>query len=104
MFFVCVIMKTLNSAFFDELKNISDLSEKVNGKDKNKIFQMIKEHSDEIKDLYCSDDSHWAVETADLIVLCFELLISENKDIDEVFDVCLPRFNVKLKGLLEKRC
>ena len=62
---------------------------------------MIKEHSDEIEELYGSNNDHWAVETADLIVLCFELLIADNKDIDEVFSSCLPRFHIKLKNLLK---
>jgi len=45
---------------------------------------MIKAHSEEIPELYFLKDDHWAIETADLIILCFELLINENKDINSV--------------------
>lgn len=64
---------------------------------------MMKEHIVEIEELYIDKNDHWAVETADLIVLCYELLLMEHKDIDEVFDVCLPRFFVKLKKVCEGR-
>jgi len=36
-----------------------------------------------------------------LIILCYELLILENKNIDEVFNKCLPRYDIKLKRLAE---
>lgn len=62
---------------------------------------MMKEHVYEIQELYKEKNEHWAIETADLIVLCYELLLMENKDIDEVFEKCLPRFDIKLKGLLK---
>ena len=94
-------MKTFNTDFIGELAAITKLSEKVNGRDKEKIFQMIKEHSIEIEELYKSNDGHWAVETSDLIVLCFELLIADKIDIDNVFSTCLPRFHIKLKNLLK---
>jgi len=44
---------------------------------------------------------HWAIETADLIVLCYELLLLEELNIDDVFDRCIPRFDVKLKRLVK---
>ena len=61
----------------------------------------MKDHVDEIKELYNDGNDHWAIETTDLIVLCYELLLMENNDIDDVFSRCLPRFDKKLKGLLE---
>lgn len=62
---------------------------------------MMKEHILEIEGRYSNKDEHWAIETADLIVLSYELLLMENKDIDDVFNRCLPRFDVKLKRLAE---
>ena len=67
--------------------------------DNKKIFGLIKEHIEEIEELYNGKNEHWAVEAADLIVLCYELLTLENKDIDEVFNKCLPRFDAKLRKL-----
>ena len=71
----------------------------MSNNDRKKILQMIKEHVVEIEKLYNDNNDHWAIETADLIVLCYELLLMEEKDIDVVFGTCLPRFFVKLKNL-----
>ena len=65
------------------------------------ILEMMKEHVEEIEELYNDKNEHWTIETADLIVLCYELLLLENKNIDDVFNRCLPRFDVKLKRLAE---
>jgi hypothetical protein len=92
-------INTLHDEFRIKLREISNLSKKVNKNDNKKILGLIKEHIEEIEDLYKENNEHWTVETADLIVLCYELLILENKDIDEVFNKCLPRFDVKLKKL-----
>ena len=92
---------TLDIDFKMKLLEITELSKKINKNDKQKILQMMKEHVYEIEELYNDKNEHWAIETADLIVLCYELLLMENEDIDEVFSRCLPRFDVKLKGLLK---
>jgi len=94
-------MKTLHSEFKEKLVEISNLSSKIDNNDNTKILRLIKEHIEEIEELYYDNDEHWTVETADLIVLCYELLILKNKDIDEVFKKCLPRFDVKLNELLK---
>ena len=94
-------MDTLKSEFKNKLIEISKLSDKINKQDKNKILHLIKEHIKEIEELYKKSNEHWTIETADLIILCYELLILENKDIDEVFNKCLPRYDIKLKRLAE---
>ena len=94
-------MGTLDSKFKKKLQEISKLSDKINKQDKNKILHLIKEHIKEIEELYKKSDEHWTIETADLIILCYELLILENKDINEVFNKCLPRYDIKLKRLAE---
>jgi len=94
-------MKTTSSDFKTKLREITELSKVINKNDKQKILQMMKDHVLEIEELYNEKNEHWAIETADLIVLCYELLLMENKDIDDVFSRCLPRFDRKLKGLLE---
>ena len=95
-------MKVLQKEFLYELQKITTLSEKVNKNNQQKILEMIKEHSEEIDDLYKSKDEHWAVEIADLIILCFEMLVTKNKDIDFIFEKSIPRFHRKLK-MLEKQ-
>ena len=94
-------MLTLYDEFKTELKEISELSNKINKNDNRKILKMMKEHIEEIEELYNEKNEHWTIETADLIVLCYELLLLENKDIDDVFNRCLPRFDIKLKRLAE---
>ncbi len=95
-------MKTLQPEFKNKIQQITKLSMKVNSDDKHKILSMIQDHAEEIQELYNKGNDHWAVETADLIVLCFELLISEHKDIDDVFTRCLPRFDKKLEKLVKE--
>ena len=94
-------MDTLKNDFKKKLMEISKLSDKINKQDKNKILHLIKEHIKEIEELYKKNNEHWTIETADLIILCYELLILENKDINEVFNKCLPRYDIKLKRLAE---
>lgn len=94
-------MKTVPPDFKTKLIEITETSKKINNNDKQKILQMMKDHAFEIEELYDDKNNHWAIETADLIVLCYELLLMENKDIDAVFSRCLPRFDIKLKELFE---
>jgi hypothetical protein len=94
-------MLILHDEFRAKLEEITELSNKINKNDNCKILEMIKEHIEEIEERYNNGDEHWAIETADLIVLCYELLLLENKDIDDVFKRCLPRFDIKLKRLAE---
>ncbi len=94
-------MNTLQTEFKEKLKEISKLSDKINKHDNNKIFNLIKEHIKEIEELYKKNNEHWTIETADLIILCYELLILKNKNIDEVFNKCLPRYDIKIKRLAE---
>lgn len=95
-------MNTLQPEFKEKIQQITQLSLKVNNDDKQKILAMIKDHVEEIEELYNDCNDHWTVETADLIVLCYELLISENKDIDDIFTRCLTRFDKKLNMLVKQ--
>jgi len=95
-------MLTLHNEFKTKLQQITELSNRVNNNDKQKILDMMKEHVQEIQELYSENNDHWAIETADLVVLCYELLIMEDMDIDDVFTKCLPRFDKKLTKLAEE--
>jgi hypothetical protein len=92
-------MKTLDNDFKTRIKEITDLSNKINNGDNLKILEMMKDHIQEIEERYNNKDDHWAIETCDLIVLCYELLLLEKYDIDDIFEKCLPRFDVKLGRL-----
>ena len=95
-------MLTLHDEFKVKLQQIAELSRKVNNNDKQKILDMMKEHVQEIQELYIKNNNHWAIEAADLIVLCYELFIMEDIDIDDVFTRCLPRFDKKLTKLAKE--
>ena len=91
----------LENDFKMKLLEITELSKRINKNDKQKILQIMKDHVIEIEELYNEKNEHWAIETADLIVLCYELLLMENKDIDVIFSKCLPRFDIKLNRLVK---
>ncbi len=95
-------MEIIQDEFYRKLKEITELSRKVNNNDMDKVLIMMKDHAQEITERYHAKDDHYSIETADLIVLCFELLLANGKDIDDVFNRCLPRFDTKLKRLAKE--
>ena len=98
-----IIIQVLTKEFEHEIRQITKLSSEVNGEDAEKILDMIQDHAGEITELYKQGNDHYKVETADLIVLCFELLTSKNGDVDQVFSKCLPRFYKKLNKLRSQK-
>lgn len=84
------------------IREIMDLSEEL-GTDSSKIIEMMQHHTREIKELFEKGDSHFAVETGDLIVLALELLMREGYDPDEVMSECYGRFDRKLTHLLREK-
>ena len=97
------MVHVLQQEFEKELNNITTLSSEVNGNDSQKILDMMKAHVDEITELYKQGNTHYKIETADLIVLSFELLLLDQTDIDKVFSQCLPRFYKKLNELKKRK-
>lgn len=95
-------MEILQDEFYQKLKEITELSMRINDNDMDKILRMMKDHVEEITQRYNNNDDHYSIETADLIVLSLELLLANGNDIDDVFTRCLPRFDKKLKILSEK--
>lgn len=96
-------MNTLHPDLKNKIQQITILSMKVNNNDRQKLIDMIKHHSEEIEELYQNHNDHWAIETADLIILCFELLMVDRQNIDDIFTQALPRFDKKLNLLLQQR-
>ena len=79
-----ITIQVITKEFEHEIKKITKLSAEVNGEDAEKILEMMQDHAIEITELYKQDDEHYMVETADLIVLCFELLFMKNIDVNEL--------------------
>lgn len=73
-------MDYLHLEFKNKLKEITELSNKINKNDNRKILSMMKEHIDEIQELYNNKNEHWIIETADLIVLCYEFTIGREEN------------------------
>ena len=92
-------MNTLCDEFKTKIEEITALSNKINHGNSQKTLEMMKDHIQEIEERYNNKDKHWTIETCDLIVLCYELLLIEHYDIDDVFEKCLPRFDKKLGRL-----
>ena len=89
------------------LRNIHQLSKKCNGRSKGrhlaKLLELTEKHIDEILFLYKKKDPHYLVETGDLLILCFEILIENKQDVHGVMELCFKRYEDKLKQLIDKR-
>jgi uncharacterized protein YabN with tetrapyrrole methylase and pyrophosphatase domain len=82
----------------ERIKKIQELSDKL-GTDSKKLIDMMQHHTEEIKELFDKNDTHFAVEAGDLIVLAIELLMKEGYSIEEIMDRCYDRFDKKLNEL-----
>lgn len=98
-----ITIQVLTKEFEHEIKQITKLSGEVNDNDFEKILDMIQQHAIEITELYEQGNNHYKVETADLIVLCFELLFLKKDEVNQVFSKCLPRFYTKLNKLRSQK-
>lgn len=97
--------KSLTDHAKKNIKEIHDLSSKVNAVGKihrDVILDFIRQHPEEILALQKKGDEHFITEAGDLAVLCFELMVEEGKDPDEVMDKCFSRFREKLERLIER--
>jgi len=85
------------------IKAIHNLSRKYNKRLSNnhtfKLLELIKEHAKEIQQLHKARDKHYLVETGDLIVLCFEVLLENNASIDKTLLKCFKRYEKRFSSL-----
>jgi hypothetical protein len=90
----------------DNLKIIHDLSRQYNRKvgvvHQDRLLDLMKKHVVEIEELLASNDSHALVETGDLLILCFEMLIEHGCSSDKILDQCYGRYKNKLKELMNE--
>ncbi|HOK79957.1 MAG TPA: hypothetical protein PK303_07905 [bacterium] len=83
-----------------KLKKIHNLSSFVNsGNHRKKLLHLAKQHIIEIEYLYEKKDPHADIETGDLAVLCFEIILESNKNPDQVLEKCFLRYEKKLSEL-----
>jgi len=90
----------------ERIKGIHKLSEKYNKLTKRKhserLLELMTEHVEEIKELQGWNDKHFLVETGDLVMLCFELLLEAGASINDIMEKCSERYEKKLSGLIEE--
>jgi len=86
------------------IKSIHQSSKHYNGPSKEKhvrkLLSLVKEHIEEILLLQKNHDTHYLVETGDLLILCFEILLENNMDIDRMTLKCFGRYERKLNQLM----
>ena len=60
------------------------------------LLEMVQEHAKEIRKLQQKNDSHFVIETGDLLILCMEVILESRKSVDEIMEICIRRFEKKL--------
>ncbi len=99
-------MKTqvINSESLLRVAAIHKLSQEHNknlGNDHTlRLIELAQEHTEEIRQLFQDKNDHYLIETGDLVILCLEVLLENNKSIDEVLTRCFQRYEKKLPELL----
>ncbi|MCM8814659.1 MAG: hypothetical protein NC937_03490 [Candidatus Omnitrophica bacterium] len=87
----------------ERIKKIHNLSLRVNTNNhRKKLLGLAQKHIKEINQLYSEKNPHADIETGDLAVLCFELILESGKNPDEVLEKCFERYEKKLNELLKQ--
>jgi len=90
-----------------EIRAIHKLSQRLNaarGKAHTDVLlELVREHAAEITELFSKNNSHYVVETGDLLILCLEILIEAGEDADEILATCYGRYHKKLNRLLAEQ-
>lgn len=98
--------KVVEQQALKRIKAIHQLSQRVNamlGKPhQGRLLELMRKHIDEIEQLAAQQDPHYVIETGDLLILCFELLLEGGADIEEVSLTCFERYEKKLMELIEQ--
>ena len=96
----------INKKSLERIKNIHRLSSrynrKLNNNHKKRLLKIMKEHIKEIEQLSGKDDEHYLIETGDLIILCFEILLENKVSLDETLLHCFKRYETKLPKLIQE--
>lgn len=88
------------------ISEIHSLSREYNGTNSRHtevLLDLVEKHSLEIKELYGEKDDHFSIEVGDLLILCIEILLEQQKDLDDILNKCYSRYETKLKGLILNR-
>ena len=96
----------ISSSALRRVKGIHKLSLEYNGKvakpHQERLLELMRHHIDEIEELAAQKNKHFLVETGDLAVLCLELILENEKSVDEILECCFGRYERKLNCLLQE--
>lgn len=90
----------------EKIKELNELSFKLNDGRKETMsytLESIKEHAEEINQLFLANNDHWAVETGDLMIHCMKMLLMYGFNLNEMFDKCCKRFENKISKLIKEK-
>lgn len=89
----------ISDELIKRVEEIEKLSAECQGNNNNNnkfLLKTIKEHANEIEELFNKKDIHYQKETADMIILCLELLISNKVNPNDPIRIRLNRFLEKI--------
>ncbi|MCX7705744.1 MAG: hypothetical protein N2115_05750 [bacterium] len=94
----------LSEFALERIRKIHNLSSIVNAENhREKLLQLARKHIDEIEQLYRKKSSHADIETGDLAILCFELILESGRNPGEVLEHCFDRYEKRLSQLLKEK-
>ena len=96
----------IHAKALDQIKHIHEKSRTYNQKiekvHQERLLELMRKHMGEIEDLAKQKDPHCLIETGDLLILCFELLLENKASIDEILLRCFDRYENKLSQLIDE--
>jgi hypothetical protein len=85
------------------IRYIHGLSSEYNGTGRvhmKVLLELAGKHAMEINELYRKKDTHFSTEVGDLIILCMEMLLERDQDLDGILGKCYLRYEKKLSDLM----
>ncbi len=100
-----ILGRVIEPAALERIREIHRTSARYNkmiGYDhQQRLLELMRKHVDEIQVLATQKDAHYLIETGDLLILCYELLLEGGGSIDGISEVCFGRYEKKLKELID---
>jgi hypothetical protein len=88
------------------IKKIHRLSQRYNKKvrysHRKRLLELMASHVKEIRQLVRQKNKHYLVETGDLMILCFEMLLEDKASADRILRKCFGRYEQKLTMLIDE--
>ena len=98
------VKSVISSEISKRISAIHQLSARYNGGEgqvhQSKLLELMRHHIEEIETLAEKHDPHFLVETGDLMMLCFELLIENAQCPGRMIEQCCGRYEQKLTALI----